>query len=141
MERAEAVKDKAKESRKKGRKNEAETKLDVWKNGKDNTSCGAFSNYKWAGVTDGYGKAIFKHLGLGKMEEIIKQAQATRVDECEDRTVLTAQVDLSFDEDDLVEDSDMSSECTVDNNPLSGWLCKRTEDVCNGGCKKFLIHR
>ena len=143
MEQAKAAKDKAKESRKKGRKddskNETETKSDTQKNGKDNTTCGAFSNHKWAGVTDRYDKEIFKHLGLSEMEEIMSLAQATRVDEREHRSGLTTQVDLTLEEDDLVEGSDASSECAVDDDPLSGWLRARTKDVHDSEFKNFLI--
>jgi hypothetical protein len=142
VDKAEAAKDKAKESKKKGQKNASNDTFlqteNVRTNPKDNVTCGAFSNYKWAGITDGFGKAIFRHLSIEAMEEIMRLAQATRVDEREDKSVLTTQVDATFDEDDLVEGSEVSSESSADDNdPLSGWFPGPTKGVKSSKFKFF----
>ena len=97
MDKAEAAKDKAKESKKKGQKNASNDTFlqteNVRTNPKDNITCGAFSNYKWAGITDGFGKVIFRHLSIEAMEEIMRLVQATRINKCKDKSVLTTQVD------------------------------------------------
>jgi hypothetical protein len=97
MDKAEAAKDKAKESKKKGQKNASNDTFlqteNVQMNLKNNVTCGAFSNYKWAGITDGFGKVIFRHLSIEAMEEIMRLVQATRINKCKDKSVLTTQVD------------------------------------------------
>jgi hypothetical protein len=142
VDKAGAAKDKAKENKNKGQKDalkdvslQAEN---VQMNTKDNVTCGAFSNYKWVGITDTFGKAIFRHLSIDAMEEIMRLAQATHVDKHEDKSVLTTQVDATLDEDNLVKGSEVSSKSSADDNdPLSGWFPGPTKDVKDGEFKFF----
>jgi hypothetical protein len=142
MDKARAAKDKAKENKKKGQKDASKDVSlqaeNVRTNIKDNVTCGTFSNYKWAGITDTFGKVIFRHLSINAMEEIMRLVQATRIDKHKDKNVLTTQVDAMLDKDDLVGGSKVSSESSAnDNDPLSGWFPGPTKDVKDSEFKFF----
>jgi len=97
-----------------------------------------FSSHKWAGVADGFLKVIVKHVNFDAMEEIIRIAQTSRVDECEDRSALVTQVDIMFDEDDLIEGSDASDSASGDGDPLIGWVSVQTKG--KGSVFTFFSH-